>query len=279
MSGQDEDGLVLGSVSDPYPKVSPRRRRGVLVTTAAAAALGLAIGGGAMASGSLAGATTSSTATASGSVSHPDMPPNGGTPPAAVGTVKSVGNGTFTITTQDGTTVTVNVSSTTTYLDQGVTSPTIANLTVGEHVAVFGTDTSDTVTATKVAIGNLWHDGHDGHDGHGGPGGPGGFGGTPPAAVGTVKSVGNGTFTITNQDGTTVTVNVSSTTTYLDQGVTSPTIANVTVGEHVAVFGTDTSDTVTATKVAIGNPPNRPDGDNDGAPQFKTGGNWSTSSS
>jgi hypothetical protein len=73
--------------------------------------------------------------------------------------------------------------------------------------------------------------------------------------VGTVKSVGDGTFAITTQDGTVVTVNVSGSTTYMDQGVTSPSIANVTVGEHVAVFGTDTSNTVTATGVAIGNPP------------------------
>ncbi len=154
MSGQDEEALMLGSASDPFPGVSQKRRRGVRVTTAAAVALGLTIGGAAVASGSLAGATTTSTASASGSASHPDMPFNGDTPPAAMGTVKSVGSGTFTITTQDGTTVTVNVSGTTTYLDPGVTSPTIANVTVGEHVAVFGTDTSNTVTATKVAIGS-----------------------------------------------------------------------------------------------------------------------------
>jgi preprotein translocase subunit YajC len=163
-----------------------------------------------------------------------------------VGTVKSVGAGTFALTTQDGTTVTVNVGSSTTYLDHDVTSPSIANVTVGAHVAVFGADTSDTVTATKVAIGAP-------HTG--GPGGPGGHDGTPPAAVGTVKSVGAGTFALTTQHGTTVTVNVGSSTTYLDHDVTSPSIANVTVGAHVAVFGTDTSDTVTATKVAIGAPP------------------------
>ena len=155
MSGQDEQALTHGSASDPFLEVGRKRRRGVRVTTAAAVALGLAVAGGAMATGSLAGATTTSTTSAPGSASHPDMPFNGGTPPAAMGTVKSVGNGTFTITTRDGTTVTVNVSGTTTYLDQGVTSPTIANVTVGEHVAVFGTDTSNTVTASKVAIGNL----------------------------------------------------------------------------------------------------------------------------
>jgi hypothetical protein len=107
----------------------------------------------------------------------------GGTPPAAVGTVKSVGDGTFTITAQDGTSVTVNVSSATTYMDQGVTSASIANVTVGEHVAVFGTDTSNTVAATSVAIGDPPAGGKGGPMGasSGSPGGPRGSGGTPPA--------------------------------------------------------------------------------------------------
>ena len=174
----------------------------------------------------------------------------GGTPPAAFGTVTSVGSNTFALTTHDGTTVTVDVSSSTTYVDPAVTS-LVLDVKVGDHVAVFGTDTSDTVTATKVAIG--------GPDGHGGPrpGGHDGFGGTPPAAFGTVKSVGSNTFTLTTHDGTTVTVDVSSSTTYVESGARhrSPTVK---VGDHVAVFGTDTSDTVTATKVAIGGPENGP---------------------
>jgi hypothetical protein len=94
-----------------------------------------------------------------------------------VGTVKSVGAGTFALTTQHGTTVTVNVGSSTTYLDHDVTSPSIANVTVGAHVAVFGTDTSDTVTATKVAIGAPPTGGPRGPRGPGGPG----DGGAPPA--------------------------------------------------------------------------------------------------
>ncbi len=92
-----------------------------------------------------------------------------GTRPAAVGTVQSVGDGTFTVTTQSGTTVTVNVGTTTTYLDPEVTTPTIADVKVGEHVAVFGTDTSNTVTATQVAIGTPPKGGMTGPGGDGGP--------------------------------------------------------------------------------------------------------------
>ncbi len=243
MSEVDEEGPTRGSVPDPLAGFSQRRRRGVLVTSAAVAALGLSLGGA-----TAAGAATTSAAPSAPSAWAPGggRAPMGGAPPAAVGTVASVGNGTFTLTTKDKTTVTVNVSSSTTYRDPGVTSPSIANVTVGEHVVVFGTDTSDVVTATSVAIGTP-------PTGRA-PGGPGRHG-VPPAAVGTVASVGNGTFTLTTKDKTTVTVNVSSSTTYRDPGVTSPSIANVTVGEHVAVFGTDTSDVVTATSVAIGTPP------------------------
>ena len=255
MSEHDGEALIFGSAGDPFPAVGQKRRRGVRVTSAAAIALGLAISGGAV-----AGATTSSSGSApSGSAAtagwSPAGRPMGGSPPAAVGTVKSVGDGTFTITAQDGTTVTVNVSSTTKYLDAGVTSATIANVTVGEHVAVFGTDTSNTVTATSVGIGDFPAGGRGGPGGNGGPGGKGGPGGSPPAAVGTVKSVGTDTFTLTTTSGTVVTVEVGSTTTYHDPGVTSPTLADVKVGDHVAVFGTDTSNTVTATSVGIGDFP------------------------
>src|ERR1700674_117035 len=182
MSDEDAEGLIDTRPSDPLATFNTRRRRGVRVTSAAAVALGLVLAGG-----SVAGATTSSTpSTASGPSTADHRPPFGGSPPAAVGTVASVGTGTFTLTTQDNTTVTVNVGTTTTYRDSGVTTPTIANVTVGEHVAVFGTDTSNVVTATSVAIGD---------PPGGGPGGH-GPGGCPAAAVGTVGSVGTGTFTL-----------------------------------------------------------------------------------
>ena len=127
--------------------------------------------------------------------------------------------------------VTVDVSSTTTYRDRGVTSPSFANVSVNEHVTVFGTTSSGTVTATSVLIG--------------GAGGHVGFGeGAPPAASGIVTSLGSNTFTLKTTSGTRVTVDVSSTTTYRDRGVTSPSFANVSVNEHVAVFGTTSSGTV-----------------------------------
>ncbi len=271
MSINHDETAMSASAPDPFPSVSQKRRRGVRVTTAAAVALGLAISGGAVANAATSNSPSSSTAT--GTTPAAGKPPFGGTPPAAVGTVKSLGSGTFTLTTPSGTTVTVDVDSSTTYVDPEKSSPSIADVTVGAHVAVFGTDTADTVTATKVAIG--------GPPNGAGTGKP-PFGGTPPAAVGTVKSLGSGTFTLTTPSGTTVTVDVDSSTTYVDPEKSSPSIADVTVGAHVAVFGTDTADTVTATKVAIGGPPNGAGGPPDGAPGpggFGGPGPWSGGSS
>ena len=182
----DDDALMEGLGTDPLESITRRRRMGVKVTAAAVMALGLAIGGGVV-----AGASTSTPppAGASGSSTH-SSPRFGGSPPAAMGTVKSVGTDTFTLTTTRGTVVTVDVGSTTTYHDPGVTSPTLADVKVGDHVAVFGTDTSNTVTATSVGIGDFPAGGRGGPGGPGGKGGPGrppsgsGSGGPPSGAEG-----------------------------------------------------------------------------------------------
>jgi len=150
---------------DSSPGVGHRRRRGFRVTAAAAVALGLAVGGGAMANAATSGSSSSTTAPSTHFGGHDGF---GGTPPAAMGKVAKVGSNTFTLTNRDGTTVTVDVGSTTTYLDRGVTSPSFTDVTVGAQVAVFGTDTADTVTATKVAIGGPGAHGPGGNDGDGG---------------------------------------------------------------------------------------------------------------
>jgi hypothetical protein len=185
MTDGEDEGLT-DQAADRRVAKSGKRHRALRVASAAGLALGLAAGGAAV-----AGATTRGS---SGTHSQPSghraggkMPPGGhgrpgGSPPAAVGTVATVGTTSFTIKAKDGTIVTVDVSGTTMYRDQGVSSPTLANVTVGETVAAFGTETANTVTATSVAIGEPGgHDGHGGPGGRGGPGGPGAPGGSPPA--------------------------------------------------------------------------------------------------
>jgi hypothetical protein len=88
------------------------------------------------------------------------------TPPAAAGKVESVGKDTFTVKGRDGTTVSVDVSSSTTYKDRAVASPSFANVTKGEMVGVQGTTASGKVTAKSVLIGFRGGSGHN--RGHGG---------------------------------------------------------------------------------------------------------------
>jgi hypothetical protein len=73
--------------------------------------------------------------------------------PAAAGTVTSAPAGNvFSISTRFGATVTVDVTATTVYVERGVSSPTLDNVSPGELVAVFGTVSGATVTAAEVFI-------------------------------------------------------------------------------------------------------------------------------
>ena len=169
MSNGDDEALGNQGADGGDAKPA-KRHKSLRAVSAAGLALGLAAGGAAV-----AGATTSGS-TGTHSLSAGQRPP-GGSPPAAVGTVATVGTSSFTIKTKGGTIVTVDVNGSTTYRDRGVSSPTLANVTVGETVAAFGTDTANTVAATSVAIGDPGGPGR-----HGGPGsGAGDRGGPPPA--------------------------------------------------------------------------------------------------
>ena len=73
---------------------------------------------------------------------------------AAAGIVQGAPSGeSFTIETHGGTTDTVEVSTSTTYTEFGVSSPTLSNVESGDHVVVFGTASGPMVTATHVLIG------------------------------------------------------------------------------------------------------------------------------
>jgi hypothetical protein len=93
----------------------------------------------------------------------------------------------------------------------------------------------------------------------GGGFGHGPFGGTPPAAAGTVTEGASLTtataclsgdtqsFVVKTRSGTSDTVTVTSSTTYSDPGVSTPTFVKVCVGDNVAITGT----LAAATKVLI----------------------------
>jgi len=136
----------------PYtpPSRAPARRSAKRPRfTSAAVALAVVLGTGAGTVGVAQAATT----TSGHSSTTAAWPTKHGTPPAAAGTVESVGTNTFTLKGRNGTTVTVDVSSSTTYRDGKVTSPRFTNVTKGEMVSVEGTTTSGVVTASSVSIG------------------------------------------------------------------------------------------------------------------------------
>ena len=139
---------------------------------------------------------------------------------SAIGTVASLGTGSFMLTigsptlTATATTDTVNVSSTTTYREPGVKPAKAADVLVGDKVRVTGVLASPgTIDATSVFIYQA-------------------------KVIGTVATISTNSFTITTTQHATVTVNVSSTnTTYREPGVKSATFADVMVSDKVQVIG------------------------------------------
>jgi hypothetical protein len=167
----------------------------------------------------------------------------GGAPatrPQATGTVQSVGSSSFVVKTVAGTSVTVRVSAKTTYSDAPSGTASFADVKAGARVAAYGTVSGSTVTASRIVI-----------EPAGAAGGSGGFrGGFGAGNVGTVKSVGSSSFVISTFSGSTVTVDVSGSTTYSERGSTSAKFSDLKAGVRVAVEGSGTS-TVKATEVLI----------------------------
>ena len=137
--------------------------------------------------------------------------------PTVGGTVASVSGSTVTVTTRDGSTTKVALTDSTTYTLDGKASTKDA-VVAGALIVARGTLASDgTLTATSVEI-------------------------EPAMVGGTVKEKGASSLTLTIRDGSTVVVNVSSTTTYEVDGITSPTLADVKVGDVVMASGTKNAD-------------------------------------
>jgi hypothetical protein len=170
-----------------------RRRRSLLAVLAAASGLGLIGTGAVLAVPAAASATTR---------------------PLLRGKVASLGTDSFTVTA-GAATVTVDVSTTTTYADAAVSGASFTTLSVGSRVAVEGTLAgTNLVDASTVRI-------------------------LParPLLRGKVASLGTDSFTVT-AGAATVTVDVSTTTTYADAAVSGASFTTLSVGSRVAVEGT-----------------------------------------
>ncbi|HEX2702830.1 MAG TPA: hypothetical protein VHM72_05305 [Solirubrobacteraceae bacterium] len=158
--------------------------------------------------------------------------------PAAAGVVTATpgtGATSFTIELRGGTTETVDVSGSTTYLEHGTSSASLSDLQKGDLVAVFGTTSAGSVAATEVVIAV-----------------PRGTSTPALATVGVVQGAPSvGSFTITTRGGVTETVDVGATTTYYERWLPGASLTDVTSGELVAVFGSTSGTTVTASTVVI----------------------------
>ncbi len=145
--------------------------------------------------------------------------------PTAAGTVTSVGGTSVTITQFDGSSKTLTLTGSTTYTEAGTTASKSA-LATGVQISAVGTvNSSGNFTATAVTI-------------------------APSSVQGTVASKTATTIVVTTTAGKTVTVDVSSTTKYSVRGVTSPTLADVAVGDRIAAQGTQNADgSLNATRV------------------------------
>jgi Domain of unknown function (DUF5666) len=167
------------------------------------------------------------------------------TPPQVSGTVASVGSSSFTVTTRGGSTATVKVTSSTKFSGTGITD--LSSLKKGTVVAVYGTGTSSSVTATRVTAGFAGA-------GRGGFPGGGRFPGGRPGAFGTITAIGSDSFTINSRGGTTETVDVTSATTYSSSAGTLSGLSSLKTGEDVIVEGTTSGSVVKATAVQVFQP-------------------------
>jgi len=202
-------------------------------------ALVLAIGGAsygiaAAVSGGGSPATSAPPTTTPGPV-RPGPFGTGGAVSGAYGTVRSVGSDSFVLNTSSGE-VTVDVSSSTSYVDRLVAVPSFADVKVGAAVSALGARNGSTLDASRVSIGF---------------GGGRGFGVGGSRTIGTVTSVSSSSFVLDTVGGTKVTVEVNGQTSYLQRGGGAVSLKSLKAGDRVAVSGSASSTQIVASTVLV----------------------------
>jgi hypothetical protein len=149
--------------------------------------------------------------------------------PSETGVVTGVNGSTLTLTGFDGRTQTVNVSSSTRYQKAGQ-SAALTDVTSGTAVVVEGPTNADGSMNAQLVTIQL------------------------PRVAGQVTATSNGTYTLSGRFGnTSVTVNTSSNTTYVDQTGATVQPSTITTGTNVVAEGTLSSDgkTLTAQRITV----------------------------
>jgi len=168
------------------------------------------------------------------------------------GTCGTSSTGTFTLMNLHNTQATVNVASSTVYFERAVSSPTFANVCVNEMVGATGTNSSGAIAATDVVIWSLVPTDFNAY----------GIvssvnGSTAGGACGVAGT--SGTFTVVHgRKAVQSIIDVTPTTTFKENNVTSPSFANVCVGAAAGAHGTISGGVLNATRVRVWSPPEQP---------------------
>ena len=142
--------------------------------------------------------------------------------------ITSIDGNNLALKTDDGWTRTIDASGA--KITRDGTAITLADLKVGDTIRFTETRNTDgTYTITEIAV-------------------------IQPRVGGTATAVGNDTITLSEPDGSSVTVHVTSGTTFTVPGATSPTIADVKVGNLITATGSLRADgSLDATSVVVFN--------------------------
>jgi hypothetical protein len=151
-------------------------------------------------------------------------------------------SGTFTIVGEDLVILTVDVSTTTTFIDAADATPSLADVCVAQHVGVTGTNAAGTVTANAVTV----------------------LPPKPVSAEGVVTSVNgiatagtcgvqdtSGAFSFVGRRLHIVTAEVSSATVFSDAADATPSFGDLCVADHVKIVGTVLAGVLSATTVLV----------------------------
>jgi hypothetical protein len=139
-------------------------------------------------------------------------PSNEANQAAVFGSVTGLGTGTVTIQKMDGDSQTIDLADSTMYFEGGATVTSDA-LVVGADILAKGTVSSGLLTATSVRI-------------------------VPSVVIGTVTALASDSLDVETPAGKSVTIDVPSSTRFFVEGVASPTLADLAVGNRIAAFGT-----------------------------------------
>lgn len=149
-------------------------------------------------------------------------------------TITAISGSNISLKTVDGWTRTIAITSDTT-LTKGTATIALSDLKVGDEVRFAQTRQTDgSFTITKLAV-------------------------VLPHAGGTVTAVSGSSITVTQRDGSTATIKVTSSTTYDVSGTTGKALSDVKVGMLVGAVGTRNSDgSLTASAVRAIDPASFP---------------------